>query len=356
MDRRNRQATASLVADMLRKEFPGRLNTPTPETIMSMMKNRGVIISYNKAWRGKQIAASDIRGAPEMSFELLPSYLHTIKMLNPGTVTHLVVDEEQKFKYLFVALGACIEGFKAMRKVIAVDGTFLKTKYKGTLIVATTQDGNYHQYPLALAVVDSENNNSWNWFMTKLEEIIPDEEELVIISDRHQSIIKAVGEVYKKSQHGFCTWHLSQNIKSWVNIRSRSTVESDSGKRKNKAHFPVVKKFMDVAASYTLPEFNRLYDDLKARYPKATEYLENNVVVEKWARCYFSGSRYNILTTNGAECINGVLRKARMYPLVPLIDAVVEKISEWFNKHRKESCLGSSSQLLTPMVEKELHS
>ena len=84
---------------------------------------------------------------------------------------------------------------------------------------------------------------------------------------------------------------------------------------------------MDVAASYTLPEFNRLYDDLKARYPKATEYLENNVVVEKWARCYFSGSRYNILTTNGAECINSVLRKARMYPLVPSIDAVVEKIS-----------------------------
>ena len=45
-----------------------------------------------------------------------------------------------------------------------------------------------------------------------------------------------------------------------------------------------------------------------------------------------------------------------MYPLVPLIDAVVEKISEWFNKHRKKSCLGSSLQLLTLMVEKKLHS
>ena len=77
------------------------------------------------------MAASNTRGAPWMSFELLLSYLHTIKMLNPGTVTHLVVDEDQKLKYLFVALGACIEGFKAIRKVIAVDGTFLKMKYKG---------------------------------------------------------------------------------------------------------------------------------------------------------------------------------------------------------------------------------
>ena len=83
-----------------------------------------------------------------------------LKKLNPGTVTHLVVDNNQVFKYFFMALGACIEGFKAMRKVIAVDGTFLKTKYRGTMIVATAQDGNYHQYTLAFAVVDSENNDS----------------------------------------------------------------------------------------------------------------------------------------------------------------------------------------------------
>ena len=74
-----------------------------------------------------------------------------------------------------------------------------------------------------VVVIDSENNNSWNWFMTKLEDIIPDDEESVIISDKHHSIIKAVG-----SQHGFCTWHLSKNIKSQFNIRSRSNVESDS--------------------------------------------------------------------------------------------------------------------------------
>ena len=63
MDKRNRQATASLVADMLRKEFPGRLDTLTPKTIMNMMQIRGVTISYNKAWRGKQMAASDIRAS-----------------------------------------------------------------------------------------------------------------------------------------------------------------------------------------------------------------------------------------------------------------------------------------------------
>ena len=85
-----------------------------------MMKTEGMSISYYKAWRAKRQAASDVRGAPEVSFEILPCYLHMIKLMNPGTVTHLEVDEDQRFKYLFIALDACIEGFKAMRKVIAV--------------------------------------------------------------------------------------------------------------------------------------------------------------------------------------------------------------------------------------------
>ena len=53
VDKRNRQATADLVSDMLKKEFPGQLETPTPKRVIDMMKNCGVSISYFKAWRGK---------------------------------------------------------------------------------------------------------------------------------------------------------------------------------------------------------------------------------------------------------------------------------------------------------------
>ena len=42
-------------------------------------------------------------------------------------------------------------------------------------------------------------------------------------------------------------------------------------------HF--VKKFMDVSESYTMPEFNQFYDNLKSRYPKSIKYLEYNVLV-----------------------------------------------------------------------------
>ncbi|WZZ54116.1 uncharacterized protein LOC106436304 [Brassica napus] len=105
-------------------------------------------------------ALSDLRGNPEESFARLPSYLYMLQRMNPDTITRLEVDEKNQFKYMFFALGACIEGFKAMRQVIIMDGTHLKGVYKGVLLIATAQDPDHHHYPLAFAVVDGEKNAS----------------------------------------------------------------------------------------------------------------------------------------------------------------------------------------------------
>jgi len=114
------------------------------------------------------------------------------------------VDAQQKFKYLFVALGACIEGFKVMRKVVIVDATFLKTVYGGKLVFATAQDPNHHNYIIASAVIDRENDATWSWFFNKLKTVIQDEPGLVFVSDRHQNIIKSTMQVFPNARHGHC--------------------------------------------------------------------------------------------------------------------------------------------------------
>ncbi|XP_073304181.1 uncharacterized protein [Primulina huaijiensis] len=143
----------------------------------------------------------------------MPSYLYMIEQVNRGSKTDLVTDSTGKFKYMFLAYGTCIDGFCRMRKVISVDGTFLECKYRGFLLVATAQDGDFHQFPMAWAIVDSENDDSWTWFLQKLKEFINDDLNLVIISDRHISIINDVRTVYEYASHVHCSWHLSQNLK-----------------------------------------------------------------------------------------------------------------------------------------------
>jgi len=124
---RKRKGTPELVAALLHDTFPGLLETPAPKVIMKLVQTKlGVKISYSIALRGKRQAVCDLKGSAEDSYKDINCYLYMLKKVNEGTVTYLKLDESGKFQYLFIALGASIEGFQAMRKVIILDATHLK--------------------------------------------------------------------------------------------------------------------------------------------------------------------------------------------------------------------------------------
>lgn len=57
---------------------------------------------------------------------------------------------------------APIEGFIcACHFLIGIDDTHLKSKYLGTVLCATTIDGEGALFPLAFAIVDAKNNKNW---------------------------------------------------------------------------------------------------------------------------------------------------------------------------------------------------
>ncbi|CAN7074024.1 unnamed protein product [Brassica oleracea var. botrytis] len=47
-------------------------------------------------------------------------------------------------------------------------------KYKGVLLSASGQDANSRVFPIAFAVVESENTESWTWFFQRLSTIVED--------------------------------------------------------------------------------------------------------------------------------------------------------------------------------------
>ncbi|KAL5561682.1 hypothetical protein UlMin_031429 [Ulmus minor] len=276
----------------------------------------GAQISYYKAWRGRKHAHTLIRGSPEQSLHVLPSYFHMLEKLNPGTVTRIEVDGESRFKYLFLAFGVAIRGFRYMRKVVGIDGTFLKGQYRGVLLVATAQDGNGQCYPLAWGIVDFENKDAWTWFLTQLKEIIGDTDELALISDRAPSIKKAISIVFEKAHHGACAWHVAQNIKNKFKCAD------------------IMGSYWSTVNAYRCEDFAGYMIEISNRYPRVAEYLENEVGFEKWSRCHYPGLRYNITTTNMVESLNSMLVNARDFPYVALLDVIQEKMSKWWNDRR----------------------
>ena len=97
-----------------------------------------------------------------------------------------------------------------------MDRAHLKGKYKGMMFTAVCKDSNNSIFLLAWGIGDVENDSSWLWFFTKLKQVYGDWPGLVIVSDRHPSIAKAICEVYPVAFHGICIQHLLHNIKNKV--------------------------------------------------------------------------------------------------------------------------------------------
>ncbi|XP_057747884.1 uncharacterized protein LOC130967081 [Arachis stenosperma] len=66
------------------------------------------------------------------------------------------------FDRLYISLEACKLRFKAgCRRLIGLDGCFLKGYYGGQLLSGIEQDGNNHFFIISYAVVDSENTETY---------------------------------------------------------------------------------------------------------------------------------------------------------------------------------------------------
>ncbi|XP_075099265.1 uncharacterized protein LOC142176096 [Nicotiana tabacum] len=211
-----RHATSKLISGYIIDNLRDPRFEVTPDFVMAeMQKLNGLDIGYHKAWRAIQLASALIRGTPEENYELLSSYL----------------------------------------PVIAIDATFLKSKFRGVLMISVSKDANNQNFPLAFGIAESENNNSYEWYFSQLRNAIGSRENLIFLSDRHQAIAYGITKVYPESHHGICIYHLEQNL-------NRRKVKSE-----------LIKLFQSAARVYRRKEFDLYMSDIVKVDKKTYDYL-----------------------------------------------------------------------------------
>ncbi|XP_022151685.1 uncharacterized protein LOC111019601 [Momordica charantia] len=199
-----------------------------------------------------------------------------------------------------------------------VDGTHLKGKFKGVLLIGVAMDGNNQIYLLAFAIVDNESDVSWKWFMKNLKDMIGDQQELVFIYDRHVNITNATSEIFPDAFHAICTYHLGNNIKS---------------RFKNA---PFYKLYQDAAYAYRKSQFTYYWNQiLSIGSGSLAKYLQE-IGIERWARCYQVGRRYENMTTNSAASVNAFLQEARELPITKIVEFICELLQRWFHERRTQ--------------------
>ncbi|KAL5154642.1 hypothetical protein HKD37_19G053954 [Glycine soja] len=220
---------------------------------------------------------------------------------------------------------------------------FLYGKYRGTLLMTTSQDENSGVLPLAFAVVEGETLTMWSWFLAHLREHVTDKNGICLISDRHTSIKyvvanKALGWQPPRSYHVYYVRHIASNFnRKFNNAKQKEML-------KKLAYTPCKHIFL----YQNLEKFRQLS-------PAIATWIDR-ISKEKWTMAYDrEGRRYGHMTTNLSKCINKVLKDCHNIPITALVKSTYSRCRKYFvDRGRQVQRQLNEGQIYCSKLVKEL--
>ncbi|XP_052728541.1 uncharacterized protein LOC108327442 [Vigna angularis] len=267
-------------------------------------------VTISKARREKIIASCKVEDSFKNQFKRIYDYTHELLRCNPGSTIKVKVDSdngETTFQRFYVCLKACKVNFLSCRPSIGLNGCLLKGKYKGELFTSIGRDPNDQMLPLAYAIVEVENKDSWTWFLELLIEDLGGAEvcnSCTFMSDQQKGLLPAMFELLPRAEHKFCMRHLYANFRK--NISGQN-----------------LKNLMWKAAASTYPQaWEREMLNIKEVNEEAYKYLIA-IPPRYWSRSRFTGRALcDTLNNNRSEGFNSVIFDARGKPIITMLKEI----------------------------------
>ncbi|XP_014506442.1 uncharacterized protein LOC106766208 [Vigna radiata var. radiata] len=297
-------------------------------------------VSISKARRAKLIASRQLEIDYKEQFKRIYDYGHEVLRCNPGSIIQIKVDGdngEPIFQRIYVCLKACKDNFKNCRPIVCLDGCFLKGQYKGEVLTAVGRDPNEQMLPIAYAVVEVENKETWTWFLQILIADLGGNEvcgRCTWMSDKQKGLVHAVEELLPNAEQRFCLRHM------YSNFRKRFSGQ-------------ILKNMMWRAATSTYPQaWEREMLKMKEVNVEAYKYLIG-IPPRYWSRSRFTGQAMcDSLDNNIIEAFNNVLLHAREQPIITMLEEIrVYLMKRWATNRNK---VASMNFTICPKIKKRL--
>ncbi|CAH1431824.1 unnamed protein product [Lactuca virosa] len=335
----HQQASVQWVANSVEQRLKENPQCKPKEILEEIHRVHGITLSYKQAWRGKERIMAALRGSFEDDYRFLPQYCDQIRRTNPESIASVYVNPTDNcFQRLFISFQASIYGFlNACRPLLGLDRTVLKSKYLGTLLFATGFDGDGALFPLAFGVVDEENHENWNWFLSELHTLLEINTEnmprLTFLSDRQKNIVEGVESKFPTAFHGFCMRHLSESFRKEFN------------------NSMLVNLLWDAANALTVMDFESKILEIEEISQEAAYWIRR-IPARLWATAYFEGTRFSHLTANIVESFNAWILEASGLPIIQMMECIRRQLMTWFNERREASMQWTS--ILVPSAERRV--
>jgi len=335
------QMTARMIANIIAVSLRENLEMTVKQVRAAVKSIHSTIEpSYNKLWRGREVAIADLFGSWEKAYEMLPPLLSAIQASTLGTKFTIDSSISPQFGvHIFQraawAYGPCIAAWRHLRPVISIDAGHLSGRYKGKLYMACGYDAEQHVLPLAFAIMGEETLENWGWFMSWLRTEVVGEGRICVISDAHAAIRSVFEqpelgwfEERGEAVHRLCSQHIAQNMfRVCKDEGLKDIFKGCVGKMKPWRWAEGMKRIEDVDPN--------VVDFIMKQGKRHPPSVEEPLKLHKWAQCHDGGlNRWGIMTTNGSESMNSVFRVARQLPVTAIVEATWYKCVQWFGERR----------------------
>ncbi|XP_015936663.1 uncharacterized protein LOC107462568 [Arachis duranensis] len=234
--------------------------------------------SYKKVWMAKQKAVAQIYSDWEESYGELSRWILGVTSTMEGTIALLKTSP--------IRVGD--------QRLVSIDDTHLYGRYGGTLLLAIAQDGNSNIFPVAFALVEGKNAESWAYFLSNQRRHVTPQLSNLVISDRHIGI-KAALEALDSASRGQDSRRLLVN----------------------------------AAYAKTVANFDYWFDIMRTENLAMCDWA-NRMEYDRWTQHKDGGRRYGHMTTNISECVNFVLKGTRNLPVTSLVKSTYLRLPELF--------------------------
>ena len=131
----------------------------------TVKEEMGADVSISQCRRAKSLVMKKALDANQDQYSYMFNYQLELLRSNPDSTVIVKLEPEPYFQRIYICLDALKKGFNSgCRRVVGLDGCFFKGATNGELMCAVGRDANNQIYPVAWAVVEKENNDSWDWF------------------------------------------------------------------------------------------------------------------------------------------------------------------------------------------------
>ncbi|URE15561.1 PB1 [Musa troglodytarum] len=337
-----RKATRQWLTSIIKEKLHVSPQCKPKELAREIYEDFGVALSYSQVWRGREVAQKELYDSMKETYSQLPWFVEKILETNPGSVALLSTSVDSKFRRFFVSFHASLHGFEhGCRPLLFLDKIPLKVTNQFKLLVAASVDGNDAIFPVAFAVVEDDNYDSWLWFLMQLKYAVTATRTITFVSNRQKGIDGAVPQAFVDSHLSYSLHHLIEDFKNELRKGPWSSQVKDA----------MISDFTRAAQACTMEEFNASVESIRNFSAEAAEWVMASKP-ENWSDAIFKGSRYDHFSTNIVDSLSNWIPARKEPSVVQMIDAIRDKLAEVMEE-RRGSC-NAWVGTLTPAMEQKL--